>query len=64
VWMPLQRETQRLSDYMNAQGSGFFVLVTPSATHLVNAVSVTEMAISESAGVPFGMDAEGEAAKP
>ena len=49
---------------MNAQGSGFFVLVTPSATHLVNAVSVTEMAISESAGVPFGMDAEGEAAKP
>jgi len=60
VWMPLQRETQRLSDFMNARGNGFFVLVTPSATHLVNASNVNEMTIAESAGVPFGADTESE----
>ena len=59
VWMPLQRETQRLSDFMNGQGSGFFVLVTTSATHLVNAAGVTEMVLSESAGMPFA-EAEAE----
>jgi hypothetical protein len=51
--MPLHRETQRLSDFMNVQGSGFFVLVTTTATHLVNAAGVTEMALAESAGMPL-----------
>ena len=61
VWMPMRRETQRLSDFMNGQGSGFFVLVTTSATHLVNAVGVTEMVLSESAGMPL---AEADAGEP
>lgn len=60
VWMPMHRETQRLSDFMNAQGSGFIVLVTTSATHLVNGSSVTEMVISESAGAPLGAEDEPE----
>jgi hypothetical protein len=54
VWMPLQRETQRLSDFMNGQGSGFFVLITPGASHLVNAAGVAEMTLSESAGMSIG----------
>jgi hypothetical protein len=61
VWMPLKRETQRLSDYMNGQGSGFFVLITPSATHLVNAAGVIEMKLAESAGMPLATaDAEAD----
>lgn len=53
VWTPLARETQRLSDFMNAQGCQFFVLLTPSGLHLVNAVTVVEMKLSESAGAPL-----------
>jgi hypothetical protein len=61
VWMPLHRETQRLSDFMNGQGAGFFVLITPSATHLVNAAGVLEMKLSESAGMPLAIaDAEAQ----
>ena len=63
VWMPMQRETQRLSDFMNGAGSGFFVLVTPSATHLVHALGVTEMVLSESAGMPFAEAEAGESAR-
>ncbi|MBI1798282.1 MAG: hypothetical protein HYR73_01180 [Candidatus Eisenbacteria bacterium] len=54
VWMPLQRETQRLSDFMNGQGNGFFVLITPAAVHLVNAAGLIEMKLCESAGVSIG----------
>ena len=54
VWMPLQRSTQRLSDFMNQQGAHFFVLHSTSGTHLVNASAVTEMTLSESAGAPIG----------
>ena len=54
VWMPLQRETQRISDFMNQQGSGFFVLTTPTGLHVVNAAAVTQIALSESAGAPLG----------
>src|SRR2546426_3724870 len=30
VWMPLERDTQRLSDFLKQRGSGFFVLITLS----------------------------------
>ena len=53
VWMPLQRDTQRISDFMNHQGSGFFVLTTHTGLHLVNAMAVTRIALSESAGAPL-----------
>lgn len=61
VWMPMQRETQRVSDYMNQIGNGFFVLLTSTGVHLVNAASVSEVVLPESAGAPLaGLDAEGE----
>jgi hypothetical protein len=53
VWMPLQRESQRLSDFMNQQGAGFFVLLTPSGLHLVNTSAIIELEIAESAGSPL-----------
>lgn len=53
VWMPLQRETQRVSDYLNQIGDGFFVLLSSSGVHLVNAAAVSEVALSESAGAPL-----------
>jgi hypothetical protein len=57
VWMPLERETQRLSDFMNQQGSSFFVLVTLSGLHLVNGAAVVSMALDESAGAPLSTEA-------
>ncbi|HTK31759.1 MAG TPA: hypothetical protein VL332_07325 [Candidatus Saccharimonadaceae bacterium] len=61
VWMPLQRETQRLSDFMNGAGGGFFVLLTGAAVHVVNAAGVMEMRLTESAGmsVSAGEDEQG-----
>jgi len=53
IWMPLLRDTQRLSDFMNQQGGGFFVLTTHSGLHLVNASAVARIALSESAGAPL-----------
>jgi hypothetical protein len=55
IWMPLERDTQRLSDFMNQRGAGFFVLTTPAGLHLVNAAAVARIALSESAGAPLGM---------
>ena len=57
VWMPLERETQRLSDFLNALGSSFFVLITPSGLHLVNGAAVVDVELSESAGAPLSSDA-------
>ena len=54
IWMPLRRETQRLSDFMNQQGAGFFVLTTRTGLHLVNAAAVSRITLSESAGAPLG----------
>ena len=54
VWMPLERETQRISDFLNALGSRFFVLITPSGTHFVNAASVVHVELDEGAGAPLG----------
>ena len=54
IWMPLQRETQRVSDFMNQQGWEFFALITPIAVHLINTAAVVGMKLSESAGAPLG----------
>jgi hypothetical protein len=56
VWMPLERESQRLSDFMNRLGSSFFVTITTSGIHLVNAAAVAEIELEESAGAPLGGD--------
>jgi hypothetical protein len=53
VWTPLQRATQRLSDFMNMQGAAFFVLLTGTGVHLVNTASVVEVRLTESAGAPL-----------
>jgi hypothetical protein len=50
VWMPLQRESQRLSDYMNQQVGGFFVVLTAGGPHLVHPSGVVGLRLSESAG--------------
>lgn len=62
VWMPLQRATQRLSDFFNALGGSFFVLLTPTGTHLINATAVVEVRLAESAGAPLHTDEEEAAA--
>jgi hypothetical protein len=64
VWMPLQRESQRLSDFMNQQGWQYFALITPIAIHLVNTAAVVGVRLAESAGAPLGSDemVEGSAA--
>ncbi len=56
VWMPLERESQRLSDFMNQRGGGFFVLITPSGLHVLNTSAVVEVELSESAGAPIGSE--------
>ena len=61
VWMPLGRETQRLSDFMN-EVSGFFILLTPVGPHLIHPRGVAELRLNENAGVPLGPpDAESPA---
>jgi hypothetical protein len=52
VWMPLQRESQRLSDFMNQQTRDFFVVLTAVGPHLVHPSGVVELRLSESAGAP------------
>jgi len=52
VWMPLERPSQRISDFMNQRGREFFVLLQGREIHLVNAGAVARMAIAESAGAP------------
>jgi len=54
VWMPLERETERLSDYMNRLGPRFFVMLTAAGIHLVNAAAVAEVELAESFGAPLG----------
>jgi len=54
IWMPLQRETQRLSDFMNQREGDFVALVTPIAVHLINSGSVVAVLLRESAGAPLG----------
>lgn len=62
VWMPMERATQRLSDFMNQQGGQFFVLLTAAGIHLVSAAAVVEMKLAESAGAPLALGEVSEAA--
>jgi hypothetical protein len=64
VWTPLERATQRLSDFMNRQGDTFFVLHTATGVHLVNATAVVEMRLAESAGAPLALSITGNAIEP
>jgi hypothetical protein len=56
VWMPLARETQRLSDYLNAIGPSFFVMITGSGLHLVHAAAVVDVELEESLGAPLSSE--------
>jgi len=56
IWMPLQRESQRISDFMNQRGGEFFALIRPVSVHLVNTGAVVSVKLSESAGAPLAMD--------
>jgi hypothetical protein len=60
VWMPLQRESQRISDFMNQRGCEYFALITPIAVHLVNTQAVVGIKLSESAGAPLAVSGGGE----
>ena len=51
--MPLARKSQRLSDYMNQVGDGFFVLLTAAGPHLLSPRGLVEMRLAESAGAPL-----------
>jgi hypothetical protein len=53
VWMPLERPSQRLSDFMNHRGQEFFVLLRDREVQLVNAAAVSRMSLAESAGAPL-----------
>ena len=53
VWMPLERASQRLSDFLNHLGTRFFVLITPNGTQFVNAIAVAEVGLDEGAGAPL-----------
>lgn len=55
IWMPLQRESQRISDFMNQRGWEYFALITPIAVHLINTAAVVGIQLSESAGAPLAM---------
>ena len=47
VWTPLERPLQRLSDFMNHLGRGFFVMLTPAGVRLINSEGVQRMALAE-----------------
>jgi hypothetical protein len=64
VWMPLQRQSQRLSDFMNQQVASFFVLLTSVGPHLVHPSAVVELRLSESAGAPMASFSEDAAGTP
>ena len=53
IWMPLERETQWVSDFMNQRGCEFFALITAVAVHLVNTAAVVNIQVSEAAGAPL-----------
>jgi hypothetical protein len=51
--MPLERPTQRISDFLNRQGSEYFVLLTSRDVQLVNSEAVVRVDLTESAGAPL-----------
>ena len=62
IWMPLQRESQRISDFMNQRGWEYFALITPIAVHLVNTAAVVGIQLAESAGAPLAVAGGGAGA--
>ena len=50
VWMPLERPTQRISDFLNQRGWEFFVLLTGRDVQLVNSEAVVRVVLTETAG--------------
>lgn len=62
IWMPLARASQRVSDYLNQIGSGFFVFLTAVGPHLVSPRAVVDMGLAESAGAPLAVDGTEDAA--
>ncbi len=60
LWMPLQRDSQRVSDFLNMQGGSFFALLTPTTIHLVSASAVLLVKLAVCAGAPLaGAGSEG-----
>ena len=53
IAMPLERPTQRVSDFLNQRGCEFFVLLTGRNVQLVNSEAVARVALAESAGAPL-----------
>jgi hypothetical protein len=51
--MPLERPTQRVSDFLNQRGWEFFVLLSGRDVQLVNSGAVVRVALTESAGAPL-----------
>jgi hypothetical protein len=60
VWIPLERSTERLSDFLNRSNGRFFVIVTASGTQFVNASAVTAVELDEGAGAPLASFEEEE----
>jgi hypothetical protein len=56
IWMPLERESQRISDFVN-RGAEFIALISPIAVHLVNTAAVVGIQVSEVAGAPLAQSA-------
>jgi hypothetical protein len=53
VWMPLERPTQRISDFFNQRGWEFFVLLTGRDVQLVSSEAVVRVVLAECAGAPL-----------
>ena len=53
LWMPLERPTQRISDFLNQRGWEYFVLLTGRDVQLVNSGAAVRVALTESAGAPL-----------
>jgi hypothetical protein len=52
IWMPLERQSQRVSDFVNEAGE-FVALLTPVAVHLVNVAAIVAVQMTEVAGAPL-----------
>jgi len=64
VWIPLERPTERISDFMNRSGWEFVVILTRSGVQLVNAGQVVRMGLTESAGAPLASPGSRIASEP
>ena len=53
IWMPLERPTQRVSDFLNQRGWEFFVLLAGREVQLIHTAAVARMSLEESAGAPL-----------